>query len=73
MNQVLINSAETYFAPILPTTEQMGAIADRLDAIEKRLLILQPNLELQDKYVSLKEAYDNYKLIERLLTENGKT
>ena len=40
----------------------------RVREIEKRLLILEPNFELHDKYPSLKEAYEQYKLIERLIT-----
>ena len=42
---------------------------DRITKIEKRLLILEPNFELHDKYPSLKEAYEQYKIIERLITD----
>ena len=41
---------------------------ERITKIEKRLLILDPNFELHDKYPSLKEAYEQYKIIERLIT-----
>lgn len=39
----------------------------RIEAIEARLAIIEPNQELQDKYPALQEAYDAYKIIERLV------
>ena len=42
----------------------------RLEKIEEQLAILYPNNKLHEKYPSLKEAYDQYKLIEKLV--NGK-
>lgn len=42
-------------------------INKRLDQIEARLLILQPAIELHEKYPALKEAYEHYKLIEKLV------
>lgn len=40
-----------------------------LDAINSRLAILQPKPELLDKYENLREAYEHYKTLEKLLTE----
>jgi chaperonin cofactor prefoldin len=44
----------------------------RVEIIEQRLAILHPNEELQEKFESLKEAYDAYKIIERLVDDSGK-
>jgi hypothetical protein len=40
-----------------------------MDAVEKRLLILEPKSELLEKYQSLKQAYDHYKTLEAILYE----
>jgi len=40
-----------------------------MDAVEKRLLILEPKPELLEKYQSLKQAYDHYKTLEAILYE----
>ena len=44
-------------------------VTDRLTEIEKRLAILRPNEELQARFPALQEAYDNYKLIEKLVND----
>lgn len=41
-----------------------------LEDIETRLLILQPNFEKLEKYPALKNAYEHYKLMEKLIGEN---
>jgi len=38
-------------------------LPERIDAIEKQLLILRPSLELHEKYPALKEAYEAYLLV----------
>lgn len=38
--------------------------------INDRLMIITPELEKMDKFKALRQAYDNYKLIEQLCTEN---
>jgi hypothetical protein len=35
-----------------------------------RLAILEPDFDKMDRYPALREAYDNYKIIEALLTNN---
>jgi hypothetical protein len=45
-------------------------ISSRLAAIEERLAILSPDLQKLEKYSALKQAYDNYKLLETLCKEN---
>lgn len=44
-------------------------VAETLEAIMKRLAIIQEDFEKLEKYPALKEAYDNYKLIEALCHE----
>jgi len=55
----------------LPSNSAFKELESRVAVIEKRLAILQPNETLQAKYPSLQEAYDHYKLIEKLV--EGKT
>ena len=42
-------------------------LADMMDTLKKRLLILTPNFEMHEKYPMLKEMYDEYKAMEKLL------
>lgn len=43
-------------------------LAEFIDVVKKRLLILTPNFEKHEKYPMLKELYDEYKAMERLLS-----
>ena len=43
-------------------------LAEFMDVVKKRLLILTPNFEKHEKYPMLKELYDEYKALERLLS-----
>lgn len=40
---------------------------DRLRRLEEQMLIVAPPIDQISKYPALKEAYDHYKLIERLV------
>lgn len=42
-------------------------VAETLEKIMERLCILEPDFEKMEKYPALKEAYDNYKLIEAMV------
>jgi hypothetical protein len=44
-------------------------LSDTLKAINDRLSILQINPELHSKYDNLRQAYEHYKTLEKLLTE----
>lgn len=44
-------------------------INQRLSNIEERLAIITPDLVKLEKFAALKQAYDNYKLIETLCKE----
>lgn len=52
----------------------LDELGDVMATLKKRLLILTPNFEMHEKYPMLKELYDEYKAMERLLggpdTEN---
>lgn len=43
----------------------------RISQIEERLAILIPNIELQEKFSALQEAYDHYKVLEKLLNDKS--
>lgn len=54
----------------LSNNKDFKEVSDRLAEIEKRLAILRPNKELQSRFPALQEAYDNYKLIEKLVNDS---
>ena len=46
------------------------SLSDWMQAVNKRLSILQPRPELQEKYEALQAAYDHYKTLESLLYDD---
>lgn len=42
-------------------------VGKTLKMLMDRLCVIEPNFKLMDKYPALKEAYENYKMIEALL------
>jgi len=42
-------------------------LADMMEVLKKRLLIIAPNFEMHEKYPMLKEMYNEYKAMEKLL------
>lgn len=48
-------------------------VAETLEMILKRLLIVEADFQKMEKYPALKEAYDNYKLIETLVSGEDNT
>jgi hypothetical protein len=51
-------------------------VGETLEKIMNRLAILEPDFDKMDRYPALREAYNNYKLIEAMLTgdePNGKS
>ncbi len=46
----------------------LDELASVIDTLKKRLLILAPNFEMHEKYPMLKELYDEYKAMEKLLS-----
>lgn len=57
--------------PVIMTdkgTLDLNELITIVDTLKERLLILTPNFEKHEKYAALKKAYDNYKLIESMLS-----
>ena len=48
-------------------TIDIDELAEVFEIVKKRLLILTPNFEMHEKYPMLKELYDEYKALEKLL------
>ena len=46
------------------------SLGDLISQIENRLAILVPDPDKLEKYEALKKAYDHYKLLEKLVTED---
>lgn len=59
------------FEPSYAHVKEFNDIKERISAIEDRLAIIRPDEALQEKYPSLKEAYDHYKLIEKLVKDQN--
>jgi len=49
------------------------SLSDWMQAVNKRLSILQPKPELHEKYTALEEAYNHYKTLEALLYDDQKS
>jgi hypothetical protein len=49
-------------------TIDIDELADMMETLKKRLLILAPNFEMHEKYPMLKELYNEYKAMEALLS-----
>lgn len=46
-------------------------IGDFVKTMKARMLILQPNFEAHENYPALKDAYDQYKMLEKLMMESN--
>lgn len=53
----------------LPENEHFQKMIARMADIERRLAIIVPNEDLQARFPALQEAYDHYKLIEKLVND----
>jgi len=49
-------------------TIDLDELADMMETLKKRLLIIAPNFEMHEKYPMLKELYNEYKAMEALLS-----
>jgi hypothetical protein len=65
MNDVVLTGSEGQEATV-------GEVVDFMRAIKDRLLILTPNFEKHEKFPALKEMYDQYRVMERLMIEDLK-
>lgn len=59
--------------PGIPTAAEFRDMLDRMERIENRLAILIPNEDLQKRFPALQEAYDAYKMIEKLVQDSNKS
>ena len=50
------------------STIDIDELADMMETLKKRLLIIAPNFEMHEKYPMLKELYNEYKAMEALLS-----
>lgn len=50
------------------STIDIDELADMMETLKKRLLIIAPNFEKHEKYPMLKELYNEYKAMEALLS-----
>ena len=56
----------------LSGNKEFRELTERISGIEKRLAILRPNWELQARFPALQEAYDAYRLIEKMVDDQNK-
>jgi hypothetical protein len=49
------------------STIDLDELGDMMDSVKNRLLILTPTFEKLEKYPMLKAAYDEFKMLEKLL------
>lgn len=56
----------------LSTNKEFQDLKKKIEGIEKRLAILVPNIGLQEKFAALQEAYNHYKVIEKLVNDQSK-
>ncbi|HEY6435657.1 MAG TPA: hypothetical protein VIY47_03640 [Ignavibacteriaceae bacterium] len=74
-NGITITSGASYQSLDITLTENKDFqdLMSRIAGIEHRLAILRPNWELQARFPALLEAYEHYKLIEKLVNDQAKT
>jgi hypothetical protein len=51
----------------LSNNPEFQDLVKKIEQIQKSLCILEPDFELHEKFPALKEAYEYYKLIEKLV------
>ena len=51
-----------------PLDRRINEMATMMDTLKQRMLIITPDFEKHEKYPALKEAYDNYKALEAMLS-----
>jgi hypothetical protein len=63
---------DTTISVDLKNNKDFQELSSKIEAIEARLAILVPNMELQERFAALQEAYNHYKLIEKLVNDQIK-
>ena len=52
-----------------PNVDVFNMLEVRIKYLEERLLVVEPQFEMMDKYPALREAYNEYKTVERLIIQ----
>ena len=47
-------------------------VIDFMEIMKRRMLILEPNFQKHELFPALKEAYENYMVLERLMNDSHK-
>jgi hypothetical protein len=71
---LMLTNSSTYGTNInldLSSNEEFRSLADRITKIEEMLCILKPDLEMNEKYESLRQAYESYQIILKLVREQN--
>ena len=67
--------ANNYYTSISAEISQNKEIQEmmrRIEQIEERLAIINPNVDLMSRFPALYEAYEHYKVIEKLVNDQSK-
>lgn len=65
-----INTESTFTSFTIPTKEQFDNLTDDVEKIKQRLAILDdPSPEKLERHKMLRDAYNKYKMIEKLIGE----
>jgi hypothetical protein len=67
-NIVIANEDNKSYIKTGKSKIDIDELAVMMETLKKRLLILTPSFEMHEKYPMLKEMYDEYKAMERLLS-----
>ena len=52
-----------------PKVDVFNMLEARIRQLEERLLLVEPQFQMMDTYPALREAYNEYKTIERLIIQ----
>lgn len=52
-----------------PNVDVFNMLEARIRQLEERLLLVEPQFQMMDRYPALREAYNEYKTIERLIIQ----
>lgn len=67
-----VSVTETGTYSVNPDNKESERINERLEKIEQRLAIIIPDETLHKEFPALREAYEHYKLIEKLVSSKKK-
>ncbi len=56
-----------YIDPITTVTNKVDTLSSAVDLIMEKLKIIEPDIAKHEKYPALKDLYDQYKMIEKMI------